>query len=172
MIIIKLTTRDITYNAIIAALYIAITLLSIPISYGQIQFRISEILVLLVFFKKNYAYGICLGTLISNFGSTLSLWDVLFGTIATILACVCIMFSKHLLVALIYPIIFNALIVGFEIYLFSGMGGILNFLIPCGWVALGELGVMVVGYILFILLRKRKDFGRIINGNQNLDFKF
>ena len=107
MIIIKLTTRDITYNAIIAALYIAITLLSIPISYGQIQFRISEILVLLVFFKKNYAYGICLGTLISNFGSTLSLWDVLFGTIATILACICIMFSKHLLVALIYPVVFN-----------------------------------------------------------------
>lgn len=174
MIIIKLTVKDITYNAIIAALYIAITLLSIPISYGQLQFRISEILVLLVFFKKNYVYGICLGTMIANFGSTLSLWDVLFGTIATLLACLCIMFSKHLLLAIIFPVIFNGLIVGFELLLFvSGLqAGFVEFLVLAGWVSLGELAVMIVGYLLFMILKRRKDFSKIINGNQNIDFKF
>ncbi len=172
MIKIKLTVKDITSNAILAALYIAITLLSIPISYGEIQFRISEILVLLVFFKKKYTYGICLGTLIANFGSTLSYWDVLFGTLATLLACVCIMFSKHLLVSLIFPVIFNGIVVGLEIYILAGMGPINSFLISAGWVALGELGVMILGYILILLLRKRKFFFKLIEADQNINFKF
>lgn len=169
----KLTTKDICYNAIIAAAYVALTLISIPISYGMVQFRIAEFFVLLVFFKKNYIYGICLGTAIANLGSTLSLWDVLFGTLASALACICIMFSKHLLIAIIYPVLFNALIVGFELYWFIyNFGPIETFFISAGWVALGELVVLLVSYFILLILKNRHDFKDIINASQNIDFKF
>lgn len=168
----KFTAKDMTYNAVIAALYVALTLISMPISYGMVQFRIAEIFVLLVFFKPNYAIGIILGTAIANFGSTLSLWDVLIGTSATILACLCIMFSKHLIVACLFPIIFNAFIVGFELYWLAGFGNISLYFINAGWVALGETVVMAFGYILFMILKRRKDFKEIINASQNFEFKF
>lgn len=169
----KFTTKDLAYNGIVAAIYVALTLLAMPISYGAIQFRISEMLVLLVFFNKKYTWGICLGTALANLGSTLSMWDVLFGTAATLIACVGIMFSKHLLVATIYPVLINAIVIGFEIYMLGGFGDFLMlYCVPALQVAGGELVVLVAGYLLFMLLKQRKDFGEIINGNQNLDFKW
>lgn len=157
-----------TRNAIIAALYVVITILAYPLSYNVIQFRISEILVLLVFFRKDYAWGITLGCALANVMSALGLFDILFGTIATLLACLCVMFCKHLLTACAFPIIFNAFIVGFELWWLLGE----PFWVAVGWVALGELVVMVVGYIIFMLLRKRKDFLKTLGAKQNLDFKF
>lgn len=164
--------KDITYSGIIAALYVAITFLSIPISFGQIQFRIAEILIILCFFNKKHSYGIILGTLLSNVFSTLGPWDILFGTFATILATLFVSFSKHLIVAIIWPILFNSLIIGLELYLVLGMGPIELYFIHAAYVFLGEFVVLAVGYILFMIIRKRKDFASIINATQNIDFKF
>ena len=52
----KLKIKDITRLAIVAALYVALTYVSYPFAYGYMQFRISEILVLLCFFRKDYFY--------------------------------------------------------------------------------------------------------------------
>ena len=168
-----MTTKDIAYNGVIAAIYVALTLISTPISYGPIQFRISEILVLLVFFKKNYIFGICLGTAIANFGSTLSMIDVVFGTIATLIACICMMHCKHLLIAIIYPVAFNGVIIGLEIAWLSGFKSFMeSYFLPSLQVAAGELLVMLCGYLLFMLLKRRQDFKEILNADQNVDFKF
>ncbi len=157
-----------TRNAIIAALYVVITVLTYPLSYNVIQFRLSEILMLLVFFRKDYAWGLTIGCALSNLVSALGLFDVLFGTVATLLACLCIMFCKHLLTACVFPIVFNAFIVGFEIYWLLGE----PFWFSVGWVALGEFVVMVAAYIIFMIVRKRKGFMNTLGANQNLDFKF
>ncbi len=157
-----------TRNAIIAALYVVITVIAYPLSYNVIQFRISEILVLLVFFRKDYTYGITIGCALANIMSALGFFDILFGTIATLFACLCIMFCKHLVTACVFPVVFNAFIVGFELWWLLGE----PFWFAVGWVTLGEFVVMVVGYIIFMLIRKRKDFLKSLGATQNLDFKF
>lgn len=164
----KITTKDITYNAVICALYIALTLIASPISFLGIQFRISEILILLCFFNPSYTIGLVLGTAIANFNSPMGLIDVGFGTLATLLACLGIIFMKHLAIAAIFPVITNSLIVGFELY------WVLEepLLISIAQVALGELVVMIIGYLFFYFIHKRKDFKTIINAKRNENFKF
>ncbi len=160
---------SITRNAIICALYIVITILGYPLSFNALQFRFSEILILLCFFRKDYIVGVSLGCAIANLLSTLGLFDVLFGTIATILSCLVIMFCKQLAIACIFPVVFNAFIVGAELYFILGE----PFWISVGWVALGEFVVMIIGYIIFMCIKKQKGFfTKTLGATQNLDFKF
>lgn len=159
--------KDIVQNGLLAALYVVITYLLAPISFNAIQFRLSEILVLICFFDKKKIVGLTLGCLISNLVSPLGLMDIGFGTLATLLACLGIIFCKHLIVAIWFPVVANGLIVGFELYL---IGQPLWFSI--GMVALGELGVMIIGYILMILIKRNKNFLKAIRATQNVDFKF
>ena len=50
--------QEICLNAVIAATYAALTMVISPLSYGPIQFRFAEILVLFCFFNKRYAIGL------------------------------------------------------------------------------------------------------------------
>ena len=52
----KKTVQRLARTAIIAALYAVITLALAPISYGAVQFRVSEIMVLLAFFDPFYIH--------------------------------------------------------------------------------------------------------------------
>ena len=94
--------QEISFNALIATVYVVITVLVTPLSYGPIQLRFSEILVLFCFFNKRYGTGLTLGCLIANLFSPLGFIDVLFGTLATALACLGIMFSKWLILAIVF----------------------------------------------------------------------
>ncbi len=164
----KITTKDIVSNALIAALYVVLTLITYPISYQGIQFRFAEVLVLLCFFRKDYSIGLIIGCAIANLASSIGLVDVGFGTLATVIACVGIMFSKHLAIACLFPVVANGFIVGFELWKFLGA----PFWISVGTVAAGEFAVMVVGYILFMVLKRRKTFFDTIRANQNIAFKW
>ena len=164
----KITTKDIVSNALIAALYVVLTLITYPISFLGIQFRFAEILVLLCFFRKDYSVGLIIGCAIANLASSIGLVDVGFGTAATVVACVCIMFCKHLAIACIFPVVANAFVVGFELYQFLG----LPFWLSVGEVAIGEFTVMVVGYILYMILKRRPWFFTTIRANQNIAFKW
>lgn len=166
----KINVGTIARNGIVAALYVVLTLLSYPISFGLYQLRIAEILVLLCFFRKDYAIGLTLGCVIVNcFSFEIGIIDVLIGSVATLLACLLVGFSKHLLIACFIPIIANGLLIGFELHYF--LEGI-PFWVGAGFVALGELGAMVIGYLIFMLLRNRKKFYKFINANQNEEFKW
>ena len=105
--------KTISYNAIICALYVAITLLSYPISFQAIQFRISELLLILCFFRKDYTAGLTLGCIISNLFSSLGPIDALFGGVATLLSCLLIGLCKHLVVAVLIPVIANGKVKSF-----------------------------------------------------------
>ena len=164
------TIETIARNGIVAGLYAALTLACYPFAYGMIQFRISEFLVLLCFFRKDYTIGLTIGCAIANlFSPELFLWDVLIGTSATLIACLGICFCKHLVVACALPIIANAILVGLEL---SIILEIESFIVCAAFVALGELVAMIVGYVIFMLLRKRNAFFESIKANQNLEFKF
>ena len=148
--------------SIVAALYVLLTIIN-PFSYNAIQFRISEILVLLCFFRKDYSIALILGCFIANLFSSMMLYDSIFGTLATVLTCICIMFSKNIYLTIIYPVLFNSVIVGFELYLAFNTPFYLNAL----YVAIGETVVIIVGIIIFSRLRKNYNFLELIKANQN-----
>jgi uncharacterized membrane protein len=92
------------------------------------------------------------------------LYDIVFGTLATALACLCIIFSKNIYVSIIYPIIFNSLFVGFELSLITDVSFTLNAL----YVGIGETVVMIIGLIIFVKLRNNNHFINLIKANQNI----
>ena len=161
-------TSDIAANSLIAAIYVVLTLITYPISFLGLQFRFAEILVLLCFFRKDYAIGLVLGCAIANIPSAIGIVDVGFGSLATLIACIGIMFSPRLAIACLFPIVSNAFIVGFELWKFLGE----PFWMSTGLVALGETVVMVVGYILFMILKRRPRFFDWIRAKQNIAFKW
>ena len=155
--------KNIVRISIVASMYIVFTIIN-PFSYNAIQFRISEILMILCFFRKDYSIGLILGCFISNLFSEIMLYDIIFGTFATVLACLCMMYSKNIYVSIIYPILFNSVIVGFELWLAFNS----PFLINALYVFIGETVVMLIGVVIFNKLRKNNHFMELIDANQNI----
>ncbi|NCC78596.1 MAG: QueT transporter family protein [Clostridia bacterium] len=126
----------------------------LPFSYLGVQFRIAEILVLLVFIDKRYIYGLTLGCPIANLGSPLGPVDVIFGTLATLIALLLISKTKNLFVATLWPAVVNGIIIGLLLYYLLD----LPFLLSAAQVFFGEFVVVtLIGYFLFKrILRDRK----------------
>ena len=105
-------TKEIVLGAVIAALYVALTLPFAPIAYGPVQFRISEALTVLPYFTPAAVPGVTLGCLLSNILMGSPLPDIVFGTIATLIGAI---FSYRLRVhkylVCVPPIVANALII-------------------------------------------------------------
>ena len=157
-------TLKLVKMALIVAIYVAVTGVFAPISFGNIQFRISEILVLLIFVDVLYVVPLTIGCAISNFlFSTMGIVDVICGTGATFLALVMIYLTKEfmikrkventtliLFVSSIWAAIVNGVIVGAELYYVLN----LPFWLSVVEVAIGEfvvvsiVGVMVFKYVL------------------------
>lgn len=70
-------TGFLVQGALIAALYVALTMMFAPISFGPVQFRISEALCILPFFTPAAIPGLFLGCLISNLLGTAVIMDVI-----------------------------------------------------------------------------------------------
>jgi len=144
---------------IVTAIYVVITVLLMPYSFYGVQFRISEALVLLCFYKKDYIIPLTLGCAIANLFSPMMALDLPLGTLATLISLFLITKTKNIYLASIFPVIVNAIVVGFELkYAFNA-----PLLLSIGQVALGEfVCVSIVGVILFKSLEKNKAFMRLI----------
>ncbi len=97
-------------SAVISALYATLTLVLAPFAFGPVQFRISEALTILPLFCVEAIPGLAVGCLIANIFSG-SMWDILIGTTATLLASICTRLVKKIYWGVIPPIIFNAFLV-------------------------------------------------------------
>ena len=107
-----------TRAGMIAALYAVLTLAFQPISYGPVQFRVSEALTLLPVLTADAIPGLTIGCLVANLLGGALWYDVVFGTLATLLAAVCTRrLRKHSAAAAAMPVLFNAAIVGPVVYL-------------------------------------------------------
>lgn len=82
------TLYTMVYGAMIAAIYVVLTMVFLPISFGPVQFRISEILCVLPFFTPAAVPGLFIGCLLSNFLCGAALLDVVFGSIATLIGAI------------------------------------------------------------------------------------
>ncbi|MBQ9080081.1 MAG: QueT transporter family protein [Clostridia bacterium] len=81
------STLYVCYAAVIAALYVVLTLLSAAfgLSSGVIQFRLSEALCVLPIFTSAAIPGLTVGCLVANLVTGAAVWDVVFGSLATLL---------------------------------------------------------------------------------------
>ena len=122
------TVKVLTIQALIAAIYVVLTVAIAPFSYGTIQFRISESLSQLVVFSKKYWFPITLGVAIANIFSPLGIVDVFFGTLGTGLALAISIFifkfvknriARHIVNIIIYLVVCMP-IIAYEISIFSG----------------------------------------------------
>ena len=157
----KLTTRSLTRAALIAALYLLLTIVFQAISFGAVQFRISEALMLLPVLTVDAVPGLFVGCVLANLLGGGIWYDVVLGSIATLLAAV---FARKLrnkpALAAAMPVLFNGLIVGPVVYFayVRAPGEAVNTLVmlsSVGTVALGELVVCyVLGLPLLRVLRR------------------
>ena len=155
----NLSVRRLVRCAVIAAVYVVVCLVLAPFSYGAVQVRVAEALCLLPVFGAEYIVGVTLGCFLANLlGSTVV--DVVFGTLATLLACLVTYKLRDIRVkglaipASLPPVIFNMISVGaFEITFFFSDGAPTAMLAVFNAVTVG-IGELISCTILGVALVK------------------
>jgi uncharacterized membrane protein len=161
----RLSLNTYIMQAMVATIYVALVQLFHFASFGLIQFRIAEILMIFVLFDKKYIIGVTLGCFVANLIGGGLWFDVIFGTFATLIAAWLMVLSKSKLgLALLWPAIINGLIVG--LFLTYGyLLGPLYFTIPS--VFIGEFAVLfVLGLPLYYGLKKNQGFMEFIHSTK------
>ena len=155
----NLSVRRLVRCAVIAAVYVVVCLVLAPFSYGAVQVRVAEALCLLPVLGAEYIVGVTLGCFLANLlGSTVV--DVVFGTLATLLACLVTYKLRDIRVkglaipASLPPVVFNMIIVGaFEITFFFSDGAPTAMLAVFNAVTVG-IGELISCTILGVALVK------------------
>lgn len=152
----KSKIRFICYAAAIAALYVVLTWLSsvFGLSSGVIQCRISEALCVLVYFTPAAIPGLTIGCLISNIMTGAVVWDVIFGTLATLIgAIVGYLIRKCKWLVPMPTVVANTVIVPFVLRYAYGAPDAMWFMILT--VGAGEvISAWILGYVLLFPLEK------------------
>ncbi len=155
-------TQFLTQGALIAALYVVLTYISniFGLASGVIQVRISEALSILPMFTFSAIPGLFAGCIAANLLTGAALWDIIFGSIATLLGALGTYYlGKNRYLAAVFPIAANSIIVPFvlkiaygvsEGYWFIFMTVFLGELISCG----------ILGVMLARTLEKTKMFAK------------
>ena len=153
------TTRYLTQGAIIAALYVVMTFIAnaLGLANGVIQVRFSEALTILPFFTPAGIPGLTIGCLLSNILTGCSIFDIIFGTLATfIVAVFTYLLRKHKFLAPVPPIVANVLIIPPVLKIAYGAADSLPFLMAT--VGIGEvISCGVLGMLLLFALNKQRN---------------
>ncbi len=143
-------TKTLVTGAIIAALYVVLTLLAnaFGLASGVIQVRISEALNVLVCFTGAAVPGVTVGCLLANLLTGGVVLDIIFGTLASFIGAFGgYLLRKNRLLALLCPILSNTIIVPFVLKFAYGAPDALWFLF--GSVAVGEvISCGILGFLL------------------------
>nr|WP_325298008.1 QueT transporter family protein [uncultured Dysosmobacter sp.] len=110
----RFTTRQLATAGIIAALYTVLSLFAnvFGVAYGPIQCRFSEALTVLPFFLPEAVPGLFIGCLVTNLMSTVGPLDIIFGSLATLLAALWTRKMPSKWLAPLPPVLCNAVIIG------------------------------------------------------------
>ena len=158
-------------SALLAAIYSVLALALPLLSFGPVQFRISEALTLLPVFSPVAGVGVTVGCLITNtigflMGVTFP-QDILFGTLATLVGCVFtwllrgIRFRGLPVLSALAPVVSNTLIIGWEINaFFLDTPSLVGFVTSAVGVGLGELAACLGLGLLLVALLERTGLAR------------
>lgn len=161
-----IATRHLTRSAIFAGIYFVLSFALQAISYGPLQFRVGEAMTLLPIIFPEAVLGLTVGCLLANLFSPFGWYDILFGTLATLIASTLTFFTgkllknKHIvlrgIVGAIPPILVNALLLPLIWFLFSGD--------KLYWLNFGMIlgtqsaTILILGLPLLVALNKAKSF--------------
>lgn len=148
-------TKFFARQAILAALYVILTLSGFGVSYGPIQFRFSEVMTWFAFFDPKNIVGLALGCFLANIPSPFGLLDMFVGTLGTVLAALFMAKVKSKWIAAIGPAL--------PAFLYAGEALVLGqitmelFPIVTGQMMLSQLIIVgVIGLPLMMVLTKSK----------------
>lgn len=148
----------ITQAALIAALYVVLTyfIAAFNLASGAIQLRISEALTILPVFTPAAIPGLFIGCLLSNLLTGSIIFDVILGSIATLIGAVgTYLLRKHPYIAPICPVLSNAIIVPYVLKYAYGLEDAYLYLVLT--VGIGEIiSCFVFGLILYNALKNVK----------------
>lgn len=155
----KLPVKTMTKMILTASLYIVITLLCYPLSYGAIQFRFSEIMVFLALIDPLYIPGLLLGCFVSNLLGIGGLVDAVFGTLASAFALTGIYFTGkwvknqtlQLIAASVWPVLSGAIIAFEMTFLLQNNGSFWfwTFMVSVGeFCVVSLIGVPMMKFVL------------------------
>lgn len=151
----KIDVLKITHGAAIAAIYVVLTVIFAPISFGPMQVRIAEALMIMPLFTPAAVPGLFIGCIIANMiGGAVAL-DVIFGSLATLIgAWGGYLLRKNRWLVPIPPIISNAIIIPFVLKYGYGIEDIPIYLMII-YIAVGEIiGCYILGEVLGNILLK------------------
>ena len=157
-------TRYLTHAALIAAMYVALTYLAnlFGLASGAVQVRLSEMLTILPLFTPAAVPGLFVGCITANLLTGCALWDVVFGSLATLIGAVGTYYlgkictGRSKILTTLPPILANTVIVPFVIRYVYASEDALPFLFLT--VGLGEIiSCGVLGYFLAKILDKYQD---------------
>lgn len=161
-----MNSKTLVINGILAALYIAVSMLIQPFGFTNIQFRVSEIFNHLIVFNKKYIFGILLGVFLTNLlFSPMKAYDLIFGVgqslIALLITIICCRFIQSIWKRMVVNIIaftVTMFIIALELNLAFGL--------PIMWTwlttAIGEFAVMAIGAPLILAIHRRVNFEKLI----------
>lgn len=156
--------KTVAYGGVIAALYVVLTLLinALGLASGAIQVRISEALTILPVFTAAAVPGVTLGCVLANVLTGCALWDVVFGSLATLLGALGTrMLRNRPLLAWIPPVISNMIIV--PVVLQKVYGAPETFWYLMATVGAGEvISCGVLGLLLYFALKRIPNLERIL----------
>jgi uncharacterized membrane protein len=147
------------FAALVGAIYAAITIAFAPISYGQLQVRVSEALTLLPFFSSYSVWGLFAGCIIANIFGGAGIIDVVFGSLATLVAASLTYYigksnlKYKRILAPMPPVVINAVVVGLILKITLHLPLVISML----WVGLGEfISCYVIGLMLLSVVEKNR----------------
>lgn len=167
----------ISKQAMIAAIYTVISVCFSAITYGPVQVRISEALTLLPVFAFNNVWGVTIGCFLTNLigfftgANILGSLDIIFGTMATFAAAVAsyllrnIKFKGLPVLSAVPPILFNAVVVGWELcVLINGGFNTVVFAAQAASVAAGQsVSCGLIGLVTVNIINKNAVLKELIS---------
>ncbi len=151
----RISTSALARAGIIASVYVVVSYILMPISYGLVQFRAAEALTLLPILYPEAIWGVFIGCFIANILGGLGPWDIFGGSLVTLLAAYVTYRYRHSLIAYLSPIVLNAFLVGAYLSVLLEV----PYVIVAASVGIGQAGVILllgVPLIRFLKMAKKK----------------
>lgn len=143
--------KPLIYAAMTAAIYYVLCVAIAPLSYGQVQCRISEVILLFCMRNTFAVYGYTIGCALANLTSPLGILDVIVGSLANLIVGSFARKCGKVVPTVLFGTVFNGIVVGAELSIVYGS----PFLLNAVCVAAGEAVSLLVGALLYHLVGKR-----------------
>lgn len=157
------TTSDLAKTAIVAGLYVAVTLCLAPFSFGAVQLRVAEMFNYLALFNKRNIWAVTIGVAIANLASPNGLIDVVVGSICTLLVLLINQKMTAYFTDLRIKMLITAVIFAISMFTVAGQLTILYqapFFYNWLWIGIGELLSMTLGGIVIYQVHQKIDLSK------------